>query len=131
MSDSLEVLIDLNKAGLELESDELESFIVNLANEMQDGLADSAAPARAEDLPEGAKSAGAGFDLGFLKAEVNFQNLQLLMNWLGERIYGRTITIEYGDVKLEYRTEKDLEHQLEALDKIAQLRVRVIDASSD
>jgi hypothetical protein len=60
-------------------------------------------------VPEGSKAATAGFDLGILKAEVNLKNLKLLLDWLGERIYDRTLRIEYGDVKLEYRTPEQLD----------------------
>lgn len=126
MADYLEVFIDLNEAGLDLEADELESYTRQLAKEMQDGLAEDAGLVRASDVPEGVKSGAAGFDLGFLKAEVNFQNVKALMNWLGERIYGKTLTLEYGDVKLEYRTDEELEQQLKALEHISQLKIRVI-----
>ncbi len=128
MSDNLQVFIDLNQAGLDLDPEELETYALSLANEMKDGLVEDASPVRAVDLPDGAK--GAGFDMGFLKAEVNFDNFKLMMNWLGERMYGRTLTIEYGDVKLEYRTDIELEKQLTALKEISQLRVRVIDGNT-
>ncbi|MGB3492188.1 MAG: hypothetical protein WBA57_05645 [Elainellaceae cyanobacterium] len=128
MTDTLNVFIDLNQAGLDLDSEELEAYTLNLANEMKDGLVEEASPVRAADLPEGAK--GAGFDMGFLKAEVNFDNFTLMMNWLGERIYGRTLTIEYGDVKLEYRTDVELEKQITALKDISQLKIRIIDENT-
>lgn len=128
MSDNLHIFIDLNQAGLDLDPEEFEAYILNLANEMRDGLVEDASPVQAADLPEGAK--GAGFDMGFLKAEVNFDNFKLMMNWLGERIYGRTLTIEYGDVKLEYRTDIELEKQLTALKDISQLKVRVVDSNA-
>lgn len=126
MAETLTVFIDLREAGLDLEPEDMEAYSFQLANELKDGLVEDAVLVRASDLPEGSKTGGAGFDLGILKAEVNLQNIQGLMNWLGERIYGRTLKLEYGDVKLEYRTPQQLEQQLQALEKISSLNLRVV-----
>lgn len=126
MTDTLDVFIDLNEAGLNLEPEELEAYSQQLATDLRDGLAEDASLARAADVPEGSKAGEAGFDLGILKAEVNLKNIKALLDWLGERIYGRTLRIEYGDVKLEYRTPQQLEQQLLAVEKISHLTVRVV-----
>jgi len=126
MSDTLDLFIDLNAAGLDLEPDEMEAYSQRLATELRDGLADDATLARAADVPEGSKAGEAGFDLGILKAEVNVKNILAVMGWLRDRIAGATLKIEYGDVTLEYRTEAQLEQQLQALEKISHLTVRVV-----
>jgi hypothetical protein len=90
---------------------------------LKDGLAEDATLARSTDIPEGSKAGEAGFDLGILKAEVNLKNILAVMNWLRERIAGATLKIEYGDVKLEYRTPEQLEQQLQAIEKISHLTV--------
>ncbi|MBE9100921.1 hypothetical protein [Vacuolonema iberomarrocanum] len=108
MSDTIDLFIDLNAAG----------------------LAEDAALARAKDVPEGSKAGEAGFDLGILQAEVNLKNILALMGWLRERIAGSTLKIEYGDVTLEYRTEAQLEQQIQALKVISPLTVRVVKSDS-
>jgi len=57
---------------------------------------------------------------------VNLKNLKALLDWLGNRIYGANLTLEYGDVKLQYRTTEQLEQQIAALEKISHLTVRVV-----
>jgi len=126
MSETLDLFIDLNEAGLDLEPEELEAYTQRLATDLRDGLAEDAALARAADVPEGSKAGEAGFDLGILKAEVTLKNVQALLSWLKTRIAGAILKIEYGDVKLEYRTPEQLEQQLQALEKISHLTVRVV-----
>ena len=126
MAETLTVLIDLREAGLELEAEELESYSFQLANELKDGLAEDAVLVRSSELPEGSKTGEAGFELGILQAKVNVKKIQNLMNWLEERFYGRILKLEYGDVKLEYRTPQQLEQQLQALEKISSLNLRVV-----
>ncbi|QZZ21309.1 hypothetical protein J5X98_02155 [Leptothermofonsia sichuanensis E412] len=122
----LDLFIDLNEAGLDLEPEELEAYCQRLVADLKDGLAEEASLARSSDVPEGSKAGEAGFDLGILKAEVNVKNLLALLGWLRNRIAGATLSIEYGDVKLEYRTPEQLEQQLQALEKISHLTVRVV-----
>jgi hypothetical protein len=126
MSDTLLLFIDLNEAGLDLDPEDLETYTRNFATELKDGLVEEAALARSADVPEGSKSAQSGFDLGILKAEVNVKNILALLGWLKTRIAGATLRIEYGDVKLEYHTPEQLEQQLQALEKISHLTVRVV-----
>lgn len=126
MSDTLDLFIDLNEAGLDLEPEDLEVYSQRLANELKDGLAEDATLVRAADVPEGSKAGEAGFNLGILKAEVNLKNILAVFGWLKTRIAGATLKVEYGDVKLEYRTPEQLEKQLQALEKISHLTVRVV-----
>ncbi len=130
MSDTFDLFIDLNEAGLDLEPEELEAYSQRLATELKDGLAEDAMLARSTDVPEGSKAGEAGFDLGILKAEVNLKNIVTLLKWLRERIAGSTLKLEYGDVKLEYRTPEQLEQQLQAIEKISHLTVRVVKSES-
>jgi hypothetical protein len=126
MSETLDLFIDLNQAGLNLEPEELETYAQRLAADLKDGLAEDAILARATDVPEGAKAGGAGFDLGILKAEVNPKDILAVLKWLRDKIAGATLKIEYGDVRLEYRTPEQLELQLQALEQISHMTVRVV-----
>lgn len=130
MAETLKVLIDLNQAGLDLDPEALEEYSLGLAEELQDGLAEEARLARAEDMPEGSKSGTAAFLLGILTAEVNPKNIKALVDWLGQRIYGGTLVITYGEVKLEYRNSQQLEDQIKALERISELQIRVVKGKS-
>lgn len=125
---TLDVLIDLSAAGLTVEPEDLESYSLQLAEELRhgDGLVEDARLVRSPNIPEGGKAGEAGFDLGFLRAEVNLKNIKALLDWLGDRIYGRTLEIEYGDVKLKYRTDRQLTAQIQALEQISELKIRVV-----
>ncbi len=125
MSETLDLFIDLNEAGLDLEPEELEAYSQRLAAELKDGLAEEATLARSTDIPEGSK-AGGGFNLGIVKAAVDSQKIPTALSWLRTRIAGTTLKIEYGDVKLEYQTPQQLEQQLQALERISHLTVRVV-----
>ena len=88
MSDTLNLLIDLNSAGLDLDPEELETYSQNLVADLKEGLAEDAKIARIENIPEGSKAGQGGFDLGILKAEVNLENEIALLKWLRHRIAG-------------------------------------------
>ncbi|MEO1095265.1 MAG: hypothetical protein AAFX01_10250 [Cyanobacteria bacterium J06638_28] len=126
MSEPLNLFIDLNLAGLDLDPEDLETYALNLVADLKEGFAEDATLARVEDIPEGSKAGQGGFDLGILKAEVNLGNTVALLKWLRTRIAGAELAIEYGDVTLKYRTEEQLEQQLAALEKISHLTVRVV-----
>lgn len=126
MSDTLDLFIDLSAAGLDLDREDLERYAQRLVIDLKDGLAEDAQLARSTDVPEGSKAGEAGFDFGILKAEVNLKNVKALLAWLKTRITGATLKLEYGEVKLEYRTPEQLEQQLQALEKISHLTVRVV-----
>lgn len=127
----LNVFIDLNAAGLNLDPEDLETYSQNLVADIREGFAEDAQLARVEDIPEGSKAAQGGFDLGILKAEVNLENTVALLKWLRNRIAGAELELEYGEVKLKYRTEAQLEQQLAALEKISHLTVRVVKNETD
>lgn len=131
MRETLSVLIDLKASGLDLEPEEWDPYMLRLAHEMKEDLVEEAKLARQTETPEGSKSGSAGFDWGILKAEVNLENLSKLLGWLKERVAGSTLTLEYGDVRLEYRTEEDLQQQLSALERISDLKVRVTASKAD
>jgi hypothetical protein len=122
---TLDVLIDLTDADLDLNPEELEAYSLQLTQELKSELADDAALVRAPEPPEGSRAGAAAF-LGLLKAQVNLENIKALLNWLGERLNGKTLELEYGDVKLKYRTPQQLEEQLMALEKISELKIRVV-----
>jgi hypothetical protein len=126
MSETINLFIDLNPAGLDLDPEALEAYSQNLVTDLKDGLAEDAKLARGEEIPEGSKAGQAGFNLGFLQAEVNLENTTAVLKWLRNRIAGADLEIEYGDVKLKYRTDEQLEQQLAALEKISHLTVRVV-----
>ena len=126
MAKMLNVFIDLNDAGLDLDPEDLEAYSQQLVEELKDGLAEDASLVRSPQAPNSSKAGEAGFDLGILKAEVNLKNLKALLDWLGKKIYGGTVKLEYGDVKLEYRTPQQLEEQLQALERISELKIRVV-----
>ncbi|NER80560.1 MAG: hypothetical protein F6K42_13500 [Leptolyngbya sp. SIO1D8] len=131
MADSLSLFIDLNAAGLDLEPEELEAYSQQLMTDLKDGLAETASLTRSANVPEGSKAGDAGFDLGILQAEVNLENILAVLGWLRNRIAGATLKLEYGDVKLEYRTPEQLEQQLQALEKISHMTVRVVKSETN
>jgi len=126
MSDTLDLYIDLNEAGFDFDPEEFEIYSQNLVADLKEGLVEDAQLARVTDVPEGSKAGQGGFDLGILKAEVNLENTVALLKWLRNRIAGAELQIEYGDVKLKYRTEEQLQQQLMALNQISHLTVRVV-----
>jgi hypothetical protein len=126
MANTLDVYIDLNEAGFDFDPEEFEIYSQNLVADLKEGLVEDAQLARVTDVPEGSKAGQGGFDLGILKAEVNLENTVALLKWLRNRIAGAELQIEYGDVKLKYRTEEQLQQQLMALDQISHLTVRVV-----
>lgn len=130
MSQTVDILIDLKNAGLDLSEEELEDFSLSLADELRDGLAEEARLVRQAAAPEGSKGAE-GFDWGILKAEVNLENIGKLLGWLKERFVGSTLTLEYGEVKLTYRTEQELQAQVAALERIQDLKIRVVNGKSE
>ena len=127
MPQPIDLLIDLNAAGLALDAEALENYSLNLVDDLKDGLAEDAKLARTEDIPEDSKAGQAGFDAGILQVEVNLESIFALFNWLRNRISGKPILeIEYGDIKLKYRTEEELKQQLATVEKISHLTVRVV-----
>lgn len=125
MTEILKLLIDLKEVEPDLDPEELENLSFRLVNEIKDGLVEDAKLVRVTTAPSGTKSER-GFDLGILQAEVSVENLLKLLNWLKERFFGSTLTLQYGDVTLTYRTEQELQMQLAALHQIQNLKIRVV-----
>ena len=134
MADTLTILIDLTEADASLEPEELETRSLNLADELLSGdLVNTAHLAREVDLPEGAKSGLLAFVGGVLTAEVNSENLKKALVFLGNRFYGKTLTLEYEadglKTTLEYKNEKDLDVALAAVQKLENMRIQLKEKS--
>lgn len=130
MAGPLTIIIDLTKAETGVDAEALESRSLLLADELQSGdLVDTARLARATDLPERAKSGALAFISGILTAEINRENLKKTMDFLGNRFYGKTLTLEFkGDgleTKLEYRNGEELEQAIAAVQKLENIRIQV------
>jgi hypothetical protein len=126
------IVIDLNQAGLDLEPEAMEAYVLRLAGELREDLADEAGLARESDLPEGAMSGAAAFVLGILKAEVSAKNLGAVMKWLWNVRPNTVLKLSYENagkkVNLEYRTQEQLEQQMAALKEIDSFMVQLIQA---
>lgn len=137
MSDPLKLLIDLDQADLDLNRAELEDFLLTLADEMQRGrLVQEAVLLREEDLPEGAKSGVSAFIMGVLLTEVSLENFKKVVNWLGNRFYGKTLTYSYEDadgttVAFEYRNDKEFERALQGTERLSRMRLKLTISSKD
>lgn len=134
MSDNIEVTIDIHQAGLDLEPEELEAYSYRLVGEL-DELSESAYLMRSSQVPDGSKAGEARFDLGFIKAQVSFGNLQKLLDWLGNLFYGKTLEVNYEEngtkVAFKYQTGKQLEQQLQAIERLKNLQVKVVKDATD
>ncbi len=125
------LVIDLNQAGFDFEPEEMEAYSLRLAAELREDLAEEAGVARESDLPEGAMSGAAKFLEGILKAEVNPTNILSVVKWVWNlRSKDTVLKVSYESdgkkVALEYRTQKELDSQIEALKKIDSLMVQLV-----
>jgi len=126
------VLIDFSEAGLDLGRAEMEEFLLKLADEMQSGeLVEEARLAREADLPEASKSGLAAFLVGILTAEINRENIQKVMDFLGNQFYGKTLTLS-GELdgmtyNIEYRNKQDLDQAADTIERLANLRIQMLD----
>ncbi len=125
------LVIDLNQAGFDFEPEEMEAYSLRLAEELRGDLAEEAGLARESDLPEGAMSGAAAFVEGILKAEVNPTNILSVIKWLWNlRPKDTVLKVSYESdgkkVSLEYRTQQELDSQIEALKKIDSLMVQLV-----
>ena len=124
------LVIDLNQAGFDFEPEEMEAYSLQLADELRGDLAEDAGLARKSDLPEGAMSGAAAFLEGILKAEVNPTNIWSVMKWLWNLKPNTVLKVTYESdgkkVVLEYRTQEQLDSQIEALKKIDSLMVQLV-----
>jgi hypothetical protein len=126
----MNILIDLNQAGLELEPNEMEAYSLQLVNELRSDLAETAALVPETNLPDQAMAGGAAFILGILQAEISSKNLGKVVNWLWNLRPKTILKISYTkddrEVALEYQTPEQLAQQLEALGTIDALMVQLI-----
>ena len=124
------LVIDLNQAGFDFEPEEMEAYSLRLVDELRGDLAEDAGLARESDLPEGAMSGAAAFLEGILKAEVNPTNILSVMKWLWNLKPNTVLKVTYESdgkkVVLEYRTQEQLDSQIEALKKIDSLMVQLV-----
>lgn len=139
------LVIDLNQAGFDFEPEEMEVYSLRLADELRGDLAEDAGLARESDLsvggcmipmagwvdlPEGVMPGAAKFLEGILKAEVNPTNMLSVMKWLWNLRPNTVLKVNYESdgkkVALEYRTQEQLDSQIEALRKIDSLMIQLI-----
>jgi hypothetical protein len=132
MPESCSVLIDFSEAGLDLDRADLESFLLTIADEMESGdLVQSARLARDEDIPEGAMSGVAAFLIGILTAEINRENLGKVMDYLGNLRYGKILVLS-GEIdgmtyNIEYRNKQELDQAADTIERLANLRVKILE----
>ncbi|HAX89409.1 MAG TPA: hypothetical protein DCY91_24930 [Cyanobacteria bacterium UBA11370] len=91
----IRMTIDLTDADLDLDPEAMEELTSHVVEEMIE-LVDNARLMRESDRPEHGKPALAGFILGVLQAEVNLQNAKAVLDFLGERFYGKTLILNPG-----------------------------------
>lgn len=130
MEKLLNITIDLTEAGLELLPGEMEARSHTLADELRSGnLAESAKLARKEGVRPGAKSGMLAFAWGLLTAEISRENLKKIMDFLGNRFYGKTLTLDYKadglECSLDYRNQEELEQAIAGVEQLEDLRIRV------
>ena len=125
MSDAISILINLNEADLDLSPARLEQYAVGLIREIDD-LVESSCLVRDEEMPSGAMSGEGKFNLGFLSAEVNLDNLKRLFDRLGNIFYGNSIEFSYEENGLKvwskYKKGIDFEKHIEAVERLSKLQ---------
>jgi hypothetical protein len=128
MSIHIEIFIDLTDTDGKLNPEELEEITTNLADQLQEIVEDTQ-KVREADIPEGGKSAFAGFIPGMLKTLLDPKKAKELLDLLGNRFYGKTLTLEYEDngkkYKFDYTNPQQMEAALAAFEKLAKLKVSV------
>lgn len=130
MTDVLQVVIDLTEVANRSNAEMMEEEALSLADEMSEGgIANSAYLAREKDLPEGAKTGALAFISGVLTAEISRENLMKALGFLGNRFYGKTLTLQYKadglECSLEYRNEEEIEQALTAIVRLESLRINI------
>ena len=130
MVDVLQVVIDLSETEHSSNPETLEEEALSLADELNEGgLAESAQLTRQKNLPQGAKPGALAFVSGVLTSEISRENLKKTMDFLGNRFYGKTLTLQYKaeglECSLEYRNEKDIEQALATITQLESLRIHI------
>ncbi len=131
--ENIQVLLDLSKLDPQFSPERLENITSGVADEIRGELVNNIELVRDNEVPESGKPALAGFMLGLLKTEVNSASIQAFLNYLGERFYGKILKLEWEDketgtrVVMEYQNERQLEQQLQAVERLSKLKISVID----
>ena len=122
---NIQLLIDLTKAGQDLEPEALEELTYQVIEEIRGELVDDAELVREPEIPELGKPALGGFILGVLKTEVSLKNAQALLNYLGERFYGKPVKIVLerngNKYSIEYGSKAQLEEAIQAIERLAKI----------
>lgn len=125
---TLQVLIDVTDADFDLETDELERLTANLAQEINE-IVEDVERVRESEIPDGSKSALAGFIPGMLNTVVNPKKAKELLDSVGNRFYGKTLKLEYEDngakYAIEYNNQEQLENALSAIERLSKIKVSV------
>lgn len=122
---NIQLLIDLTKAGQDLEPEALEELTSQVVEEIRGELVDDAELVRESEIPELGKPALGGFILGVLKTEVSLKNAQALLNYLGERFYSKPVKIVFerngNKYSIEYGSKAQLEEAIQAIERLAKI----------
>ncbi|HEY9676051.1 MAG TPA: hypothetical protein V6D11_31700 [Waterburya sp.] len=122
---NIQLLIDLTKAGQDLEPEALEELTSQVVEEIRGELVDDAELVRESEIPELGKPALGGFILGVLKTEVSLKNAQALLSYLGERFYGKPVKIVFerngNKYSIEYGSKAQLEEAIQAIERLAKI----------
>lgn len=130
MANIIRVTIDFAEADKSSNPEIIEEEALSLADEMSEGnIVESAQLARQTVLPEGAKTGALAFISGVLTAEISRENLIKALGFLGNRFYGKTLTLQYKanglECSLEYRNEEEIEQALAAITRLESLRINI------
>ena len=130
--EDIQVFLDFSELEPQFSPERLEDITSSVADEIRGELVNKVELVREDEIPELGKPALTGFILGLLKTELNAASIKVLLNYLGERFYGKTLKIEWEDketgtrVVIEYQNEKQLEQQLQAIERLSKLKISVL-----
>jgi hypothetical protein len=115
----------LTEAGQDLEPEALEELTCQVVEEIRGELVDEAELVRESDIPELGKPGLGGFILGVLKTEISLKNAGALLNYLGERFYGKPVKITFerngNKYSIEYGSKAQLEEAMEAIKRLSKM----------
>ncbi|MEM7064394.1 MAG: hypothetical protein AAF572_14665 [Cyanobacteria bacterium P01_B01_bin.77] len=138
MSLKCHALIDFSKAGLDFDRDEMEVFLLNIAEELQSGgLVTEAYLTRESDTPDAAKSGTTAFLMGILTAEINRENIRKVINFLGNQFYGKSLTLS-GEIdenrmafNFECQSQEDIDRAIDAFERMSNLHFERMERMSN
>ena len=123
-STNIQVKIDLTSTEPKLEPEELEQLALNLAEDLKE-ITEYSYLIRESDIPQGSKPGLAGFIGGVLQTEVTLEGIQDLLRYLGERFFGKKLSLEFTangkSYKLEYYSNQQLKDAVQAIKQLTQL----------